>query len=92
MIIGSIAGGGLGAAARILQNRIDAPIEDIAVQGGAAIIMSLIAAIALSRKTGTQGFITVEDFFGAFVVGALIGYGGSEYFDRAILPAADDGS
>lgn len=49
--------------------------------------MSLIAAIALSRKTSTQGFITIEDFFGAFVIGALIGYGGSEYFERAILPA-----
>jgi F0F1-type ATP synthase assembly protein I len=48
--------------------------------------MSLIATIALSRKTGTQGFITVEDFFGGFVVGALIGYGGSAYFERAIIP------
>lgn len=49
--------------------------------------MSLIAAIALSCKTSTQGFITIEDSFGAFVIGALIGYGGSEYFERAILPA-----
>ena len=52
--------------------------------------MSLIAAIALSRKIGTQGFITVEVFFGAFVIGALIGYGGSEYFERAILPDGDE--
>ena len=50
--------------------------------------MSLIATIALARKTGTQGFITVEDFFGGFVVGALIGYGGSEYFEKAIMPSA----
>lgn len=54
--------------------------------------MSLIAAIALSRKTGTQGFITVEDFFGGFVVGALIGYGGSEYFEKAITPTNETGS
>lgn len=89
MVIGAVVGGGLGAAARILQNQIGASIQEIAVQGGAAIIMSLIAAIALSRKTGTQGFITVEDFFGSFVIGALIGYGGSEYFERAVLPGGD---
>ena len=27
-----------------------------------------------------------EDFFGGFVVGALIGYGGPEYFEKAITP------
>lgn len=90
MIIGAIVGGGLGAAARILQNQTIPSIQDTAVQTGAAVIMSLIAAIALSRKTGTQGFITVEDFFGAFVIGALIGYGGSEYFERAVLPDGNE--
>ena len=52
---------------------------------GGSVLMRLIAAIALSRKTGTQGFITVEDFFGGFVVGSLIGYGGSEYFEQGLL-------
>jgi F0F1-type ATP synthase assembly protein I len=48
--------------------------------------MSLIAGIALSRKTAAQAFITVEDFFGGFVVGALIGYSGSQYFEKALIP------
>lgn len=86
MITGSLVGGSLGSIARILQNGSAFEIQSAIVSVGASVIMSLIAAIALSRKSGTQGFITVEDFFGAFVIGSLIGYGGSEYFDRAILP------
>jgi hypothetical protein len=86
MIAGSLVGGSLGSVARILQNGSAFEAQSAIVSVGASVIMSLIAAIALSRKSGTQGFITVEDFFGAFVIGSLIGYGGSEYFDRAILP------
>lgn len=86
MIFGSLFGGSLGSIARILQNGSAFEMQSAIVSVGASVIMSLIAAIALSRKSGTQGFITVEDFFGAFVIGSLIGYGGSEYFDKAILP------
>ncbi len=89
MIFGSLLGGSLGSIARILQNGAAFEFQSAIVSVGASVIMSLIAAIALSRKSGTQGFITVEDFFGAFVIGSLIGYGGSEYFDRAILPQDD---
>jgi hypothetical protein len=60
--------------------------QPMAVSIGASVVMSLIAAIVLSRKTGTQGFITVEDFFGGFVIGAPIGYGGSQYFEKAVVP------
>jgi hypothetical protein len=88
MIIGSIIGAFLGTLAKTL-NSVQLPSYNIiAVSIGASIVMSLIATIALARKTGTQGFITVEDFFGSFVVGALIGYGGSEYFEKAIIPKA----
>lgn len=86
MIFGAIVGGGLGSSARMLQGDGFLSFEQTAVRMGAAITMSLIAAIALARKSGTQGFITVEDFFGAFVIGSLIGYGGSEYFENALLP------
>lgn len=86
MITGSLLGGSLGSIARILQSGSVFEVQSAIVSVGASVIMSLIAAISLSRKSGTQGFITVEDFFGAFVIGSLIGYGGSEYFDRAILP------
>jgi hypothetical protein len=48
-------------------------------------VLSLIATVALSRKSGSQGFITVEDFFGGFVIGTLIGYQGAGYFNQHLL-------
>ncbi|MFN7204383.1 MAG: hypothetical protein ACK5U5_01730 [Burkholderiales bacterium] len=87
MVIGSVLGSILGTLAKVLNKAQTLEWQPLIVSLGAAIVMSLIATIALSRKTGTQGFITVEDFFGGFVVGALIGYGGSAYFERAIIPA-----
>jgi hypothetical protein len=48
--------------------------------------MSSIAAVSLSRRGNTQAFVTVEDFFGGFFIGELIGYGGVAYFERAVLP------
>ena len=86
MVVGSIFGAGLGTLSRAF-NMAQLPAwQPLLVSVGASTVMSLIATIALSRKTGSQGFITVEDFFGGFVVGALIGYGGSEYFEKAIIP------
>jgi hypothetical protein len=86
MVIGAVLGAILGTLAKVLNDASTLEWQPTVVSLGAAIVMSLIATIALSRKTGTQGFITVEDFFGGFVIGALIGYGGSEYFERAIIP------
>jgi hypothetical protein len=84
MVIGAIVGSFLGTMAKHLNKAQAIEWQPLIVSLGASFVMSLIATIALSRKTGTQGFITVEDFFGGFVVGALIGYGGSGYFERAI--------
>ncbi|AYG59986.1 hypothetical protein [Rhizobium jaguaris] len=91
ILLGSIFGGSLGALARSLQTPADIGLVSL-VQGAAAVVMSIIASITLSRKTGAQSFITVEDFFGAFAIGALIGYGGSEYFRRAIMPGSTEHS
>jgi hypothetical protein len=52
--------------------------------------MSIIAAIGLSRKSGNQGVVTVEDFYGGFLVGALIGYGGSAVFERTVSSVGGD--
>ena len=35
------------------------------------VLASVIVAVLLSRKSGTQGFITVEDFFGGAIIGAV---------------------
>lgn len=90
VVIGSFIGSILGNLAKILNQSQTFEWQPIIVSLGGAIVMSLIATIALSRKTGTQGFITVEDFFGGFVVGALIGYGGSVYFEQAIIPSSSN--
>lgn len=87
MVIGSIVGAVLGTLAKILNSSQPLAWQPSAVSIGASTLMSLISTIALSRKTGAQGFITVEDFFGGFVVGALIGYGGSQYFEKALIPS-----
>lgn len=86
MVVGAVIGSVLGTLAKVLNTVKTLEGQPLIVSLGAAVVMSLIATIALSRKTGTQGFITVEDFFGGFVVGALIGYGGSAYFEKAIIP------
>lgn len=86
MIIGSIIGGVLGNLAKIFNATAFPSWNILALSIGASVLMSLIATISLSRKTGSQGFITVEDFFGGFVIGALIGYGGHEYFEKSIIP------
>ena len=56
------------------------------------IVMCTIAAIVLSRRETAKGFITLEDFYGAFVVGALIGYLRTEYFGEILGGAAKPGT
>jgi hypothetical protein len=98
VLIGAVAGAVLGGAARFVR---DIPalsktifqfgVQDWITQGiqlGGYIVMSVISAIALSRKTGAQGFITVEDFFGGFVIGVLVAYEGPSYFENVLSHAA----
>ncbi len=86
VVIGALFGAILGTLAKLFQTpNVWVWPESLIAIGGAA-VMSLIATIALSRKSGTQGFITVEDFYGGFATGAIIGYGGSQYFEQAIVP------
>jgi hypothetical protein len=94
IVIGSVLGALLGGVAQFTQQVSKAggdvvvsvlghaPGEIVQLLGAA--IMGTIAAVALSRKTGAQSFITVEDFFGGFVIGVLIGYQGTSYFDSII--------
>jgi hypothetical protein len=84
MVIGSLIGSVLGTMARISTQPIGFNPQALFITFFSGVVMSLIATILLSRKTGAQGFITVEDFFGSFVVGTLIGYTGSSYFTSII--------
>jgi hypothetical protein len=90
IVIGSLLGAALGSLARSLQPLAAEPNPawkwgPFAVGTGSAMVLSVMATVALSRRTGAQGFITVEDFFGGFVVGTLIGYQGQSYFDNTVM-------
>ncbi|MBY0296686.1 MAG: hypothetical protein K2X71_11680 [Methylobacterium sp.] len=94
VVIGSVVGAVFGGLARFVKSISDSPTDILhlsakdfiylSVRLGGAIIMSIISTIALSRKTGAQGFITVEDFFGGFVIGVFVGYQGTSYFENIL--------
>jgi hypothetical protein len=46
-----------------------------------AIILSVIAIIFTARKSETQSFVSVEDFWGGVLIGFLIGYTGTSFFE-----------
>lgn len=90
VILGSICGGIIGSVARSLTVSNEFALTwRLAIQIAGSVLLAVIATIALSRKAGTQSFITVEDFFGAFVLGSLIGYQGTTFFEQSIASVAN---
>lgn len=91
IVLGAVSGGILGWLARQLNNGILSPefsaaASIVSVLG--IIVMAMILAIVLSRQESSKGFVTLEDFYGAFVVGAILGYTGTQYFETSIKAAA----
>lgn len=87
IVLGTISGGILGWLARqlnkgILTDNFSVPAAIVSVLG--VIVMAMILAIVLSRQEASKGFVTLEDFYGAFVVGAILGYTGTQYFEDSI--------
>jgi hypothetical protein len=88
VILGGVAGGVTGSIARSLQgaggavafsdphaNSTIGAIVLAAILSGAAVVFS-------ARKSDTQSFVTVEDFWGGVLVGFLIGYSGTAAFAK----------
>ena len=91
IVLGSVSGGILGWLARQLNNGILSPEFSIAasiVSALGIIVMAMILAIVLSRQDTSKGFVTLEDFYGAFVVGAILGYTGTQYFETSMKAVA----
>ncbi|MFG0682849.1 hypothetical protein ACF8GB_20365 [Pseudomonas sp. xss_4] len=91
IVLGAVSGGILGWLARQLNNGILSPDFSVAASVVSAlgiIVMAMILAIVLSRQESTKGFVTLEDFYGAFVVGAILGYTGTEYFETSLKSVA----
>lgn len=94
ILIGSNLGAIFGFLARqIKEGGLKPPLfhgADFFIGALGALVMATIATVAFARKESAQGFITIEDFYGGFLVGALIGYFGTQYFERII--GADGGT
>jgi hypothetical protein len=85
VIFGSVFGGLIGSLAKSLTSANEFSLDwRLVVQMAGSALLAVMATIALSRKSGTQAFITVEDFFGAFVLGSLIGYQGASFFEKTV--------
>ena len=82
LMCGSISGSLLGFLAKQLsKDPSSLAIVPTAISLAGIAVMAIILSIVLSRQDGSKGFVTLEDFYGAFIVGVLLGYTGSSYFD-----------
>ena len=85
IVCGSVIGGILGYLARQLTSpspAFELVPTTISILG--IFVMATILAIVLSRQDNAKGFVTLEDFYGAFVIGVLLGYTGSTYFESVL--------
>jgi len=88
VILGGVTGGIIGSIARSLQGAGGA----VAFSGphanstiGAVLLAAILSGAAVvfsARKSDTQSFVTVEDFWGGLLVGFLIGYSGTAAFAK----------
>ena len=79
-IIGSLFGGLVGIVAQMLSKGQTISLGAV----GLAAIFSAVAVVAFARKTNAQQIISIEDFWGGFFVGFLVGYLGEGFFRNLI--------
>jgi len=88
IILGGVLGGIIGSIARSLQGsggEIAFDTSHINSTIGAVLLAAILSGAAIifsARKSDTQSFVTVEDFWGGLLVGFLIGYSGTAAFTR----------
>lgn len=90
IVLGTLSGGILGWLARQLNKGLvpeGASLAASIISILGIIVMATIISIVLSRQESSKGFVTLEDFYGAFVVGAILGYTGTQYFETALKTA-----
>jgi uncharacterized membrane protein YeaQ/YmgE (transglycosylase-associated protein family) len=88
ILIGANLGAMFGFLARQIKDKSLLPpsfqVSNFTIGILGAFVMATIATVAFARKQSAQGFITIEDFYGGFLIGALVGYFGVEYFEQVI--------
>lgn len=82
VITGSVLGSTVGATARLLQVPQTLGFSSTVVTLLLAIILGSMAVIFMARKSDTQSFISVEDFWGGILIGFLVGYTGTSFFEN----------
>jgi len=93
--IGAVIGSILGSCAKTRKDDGSAAFQRAGVEFAAATLLAcILAAVAVvysSRRTGdSQPILTVEDFWGGLIVGFMIGYLGSSFFQE-VVPIAKTG-
>ncbi len=90
-ILGSIVGGFLGCACKTFvanQGTVNAS-WDLGWQSIVSIVFAIVATLMVTRRLGTQSVFTVEDVYGGFFLGFLVGYLGRDFFE-SLIPAQDE--
>ncbi|MDX2212038.1 MAG: hypothetical protein SFY66_01995 [Oculatellaceae cyanobacterium bins.114] len=90
VLTGAVLGGLIGAVARLLQVTPVETFQGVTYIDGfralvsiiLAVILSGIAIIFMARKSDTQSFVSVEDFWGGLLIGFLVGYTGASFFEQ----------
>jgi hypothetical protein len=91
VMVGAMVGGLVGHLIRVLPvlNTNASSLGDVVAKLGASIIplfvtvmLSAMAVVFVTRRAEVQTFITVEDFWGGSVIGFLVGYVGTDFFNN----------
>jgi hypothetical protein len=90
VIIGAGIGGFTGAIARLLQITptekwqifSSTDIVTFLITIVVTVILSGIAVVFMVRKSEAQSFVSVEDFWGGLLIGFLVGYTGTSFFEQ----------
>jgi hypothetical protein len=83
MMWGSAVGGFVGGLAHLIQAQGGpSNINQIDLQLILVTLLGPVAVVFLARRSGAPSMVTVEDFWGGFVVGFMIGYSGAEAFKQ----------
>lgn len=90
MLFGAAGGGAIGAVSRVFQVTPAENIQqfyirdyvNVGISVVPAVILSCVAIIFMARKSDAQSFISVEDFWGGILIGFLVGYTGTSFFQQ----------
>ncbi|MCI5127002.1 MAG: hypothetical protein D3905_01780 [Candidatus Electrothrix sp. AS4_5] len=82
LIIGAMLGGFIGSSAKLLQTTpSEVNLISSFVTIAVAVILSGMAIIFMARKSDAQSFVSIEDFWGGLLIGFLVGYTGTSFFE-----------